>query len=120
MLTLHVMGPSGNKADPIERCANMFLTKTHKLDIFLTSLSLKHKGTLCRQPNYLTILNIADDVRHFGHLRFLWELGGGGEAYIGQIKSCIQNVSPNFAKLAARSVMYWKVYIGPTFHEDHE
>ena len=104
-LISRVMGPSGDKADPIERYSKIFLTKAHELDIFLTPSSSKHKGTLCRQPNYLSILNLAGEVRRFGHLRFLWELGGGGEGYIKRIKYKITTLGPNFAKLAATSVM---------------
>jgi len=105
-LIARVMGPSGDKADPIERYSKIFLTKAHELDIFLTPSSSKHKGTLCRQPNYLSILNLAGEVRRFGHLRFLWELGGGGEGYIKRIKTKITSLGlPNFAKLATTSVM---------------
>ena len=69
-LVARVMGPTGNKPDPIERYTKLFLTKAHKLDVFLSPSTLKQKGTLCRQLNYLTLLNLPDDVRCFGHLRF--------------------------------------------------
>ena len=86
-LISRVMGPSGDKADPIERYSKIFLTKAHELDIFLTPSSSKHKGTLCRQPNYLSILNLAGEVRRFGHLRFLSNkeivLGVAGDRYVG-------------------------------------
>ena len=104
-LISRVMGPSGDKADPIERYSKIFLTKAHELDIFLTPSSSKHKGTLCRQPNYLSILNLAGEVRRFGHLRFLWELGGGGEGYIKRIKRKITTLGPNWAKLVTTAAM---------------
>ena len=73
-LVARVMGPSGNDPDPIEHYTKLFLTKAHELDIFLCPSSLKQKGTLCRQPNYLTLLNLLVDVLRFGPLRFYGSL----------------------------------------------
>ena len=109
-LVARVMGPSGDDPDPIKRYTKLFLTKAHKLDIFLCPSSLKQKGTLCRQPNYLTLLNLPEDVRCFGHLRFLWELGGMGEGFIPRIKKFIREMGPQFALLVSKSIMVEQSY----------
>ena len=41
---------------------------------------------LSKKLNFLTMLNIPDEIKRFNHLQFMWELGEMGEGYIPIIK----------------------------------
>ena len=58
-----------------------------------------------KNPNFLTMLNIPDEIKRFNHLRSMWELGGMGEGYIPLIKKEIYDLSENFASNAINSVI---------------
>ena len=60
---------------------------------------------LSKKSNFLTMLNIPDEIKRFNHLQFMWELGGMGEGYIPLIKKEIYDLRENFASNAINSVM---------------
>ena len=60
---------------------------------------------LSKKLNFLTMLNIPDEIKRFNHLRFMWELGGMGEGYIPLIKKEIYDLRENFASNAINAVM---------------
>ena len=51
------------------------------------------------------MLNLPGEVAKFDHLRFLWELGGGGEGYIPILKKIIYDLRDNFSSNALNAVM---------------
>ena len=71
----------------VHRYAMLFLIQFHLLEIDLT-LCKRHTGDklkyqmLSTRLNLLILLNIPDDIKMYGHLQLLWELGGMGEGFI--------------------------------------
>ena len=70
-----------------------------------SSKDFKNKTVLSKKSNFLTMLNIPDEIKRFNHLQFMWELGGMGEGYIPIIKQEIYDLRENFASNAINSVM---------------
>ena len=114
-----LMGPEGDQPEEIGRYIKLFLTKVHLVDMQLiahvqNNLSSedsinpkknKKNPVLSKKLNFLTMLNIPDEIKRFNHLRFMWELGGMGEGYIPLIKKEIYDLRENFASNAINSVM---------------
>ena len=85
----------------VHRYAMLFLIQFHLLEIDLT-LCKRHTGDklkyqmLSTRLNLLILLNIPDDIKMYGHLQLLWELGGMGEGFIPWIKEVIHSLCKNF------------------------
>ena len=89
-LVANIMGdeaPSEKCLNNIDRFALLFLSKVNKLDLEMQKgLRKEERPKILRAYNFITLLNIPNDIRRFGHLRLLWELGRIGEAFISLIK----------------------------------
>ena len=107
-LACRVMGSCGHQADPVERYTKLFLTKIHHYDN--ACMSKKAEGILLRKTNYLTLLNLSENINRYGHLRFLWELGGMGEGFIPRLKRWVNHLQQDFGKHAMRKVSELQSY----------
>ena len=92
-LVARIMGTDAcSLTKDIQRYTLLFLTQLHKFDRMTES---DNKAKLFNTPNLLTLLNIPDNIKRFGHLRLLWELGHMGEAHIQFIKPYISQDKGN-------------------------
>ena len=86
----------------ITRYVFLFLTRLHQFDMtYRTDEQNQNKSKnpkLFSMPNLLSLLNIVDDNRRFGHLRMMWELGGMGEKSVQKVRDYVINLRPGFAK----------------------
>ena len=113
------MGPDGHEPKVIERYIKLFLTKVHKVDknlfdhaatIEISNISKnknKHPSDplLCKIPNFITMLNLPEEIAKFNHLRYMWGLSGGGEGHIPILKKVIYDLRDNFSSNALNAVM---------------
>ena len=76
-----VMGGDPN-IQSITRYIKAFLTKVHDLENCRSVIN----SLLVNRPNFLTLLNIPNQLERFGPIRSLWEGGEMGEGSIKQLK----------------------------------
>ena len=95
-MVTRIMGEDAcdNKTE-ITRYVFLFLTRLHQFDMtYRTDEQNQNKSKkpkLFSMPNLLSLLNIVDDNRRFGHLRMMWELGGMGEKSVQKVRDYVIN-----------------------------
>ena len=99
-----IMGDDGHDHNAIDRYIKLFLAKVHHVDCDLTESEENRSHILSKKLNFLTMLNIPNDIKRFGHFRLQWELSGIGEGYIPLLKRHIHNTKNGFASCALNSV----------------
>ena len=60
---------------------------------------------MARKYNYLSLLNLPDEIRKFGPMQYLWELGGMGEGFLSCLKPLIQKMHSTITKCTMKSHM---------------
>ena len=74
-----IMGGKGHNYNAIDRYIKLFLAKVHHIDCDLTEAEDNRSHILSKKLNFLTMLNIPNDIKRFDHFRLQWELSAMGE-----------------------------------------
>ena len=89
-LMVHMMmsyDPNKYRVSDFEASIRFFLIR---YDIVDTKLSHKDIPSWISQYNFLCLLNLPDTIKHYGHLRNLWEGGTNGEGYLKKVKNVLK------------------------------
>ena len=79
-MVARVMG--GAEGECVGRHVKMFLRLLHTVDQRMSGSSrpqCKWKPVLASRPNFLTLLNLEEAIKHYGPMRLLWEGGRMGK-----------------------------------------
>ena len=68
----------------------IYLTMVHKFDMALNG-SVDRKFTWVQKSNYLSLLNLPNQMKMYGQMRCYWEGGHRGEGLIQELKSIINH-----------------------------
>ena len=75
-LISRIMGSEAcERVDEIKKFIMLYLTKVHRFDLKCspsTDNNRPTKPSLFSRPNLLSMLNLPDEIKRFGHLRLLW------------------------------------------------
>jgi hypothetical protein len=79
--------PTKYQITDIEAAIRLFLIKYDTVDKGLTD---KDVPSWISRYNFLCLLNLPDTIRHYGHVRNLWEGGSNGEGYLKRVKNVLK------------------------------
>lgn len=89
-LVYHLMSPFGNDITTIDNYIKIWLQSVHHFEEYSNIFETNAPFMWYKRGNFLSLLNLPDQIKQFGSIRFYWE--GTCERYIQYVKPLMKNM----------------------------
>ena len=89
-LVYHLMSPFGNDITTIDNYIKIWLQSVHHFEEYSNIFDTKASFMWYKRGNFLSLLNLPDQIKQFGSIRLYWE--GTCERYIQYVKPLMTNM----------------------------